>query len=314
MVDAMATILVLTPNTLLDHLAVGTFTSGTTNRVDRFTPIAGGKGLNVGRVLARHGHRVISCGFAGGDSGTRLEELTQADGLESAFTRTNARTRVGFCVADPKGKTSAAIEGGFAVEPKEAGQLVLDVQARLAECQLVIGCGSVPDTTCNSLYRLVLAACAKAGVACWIDAYGPAMIEALTGGNPPTLSKPNRDEYDHDRAWLSTPELHLTDGNGSVHVRHPQGRFRIVPPTITQINPIGSGDCYIAALAHARLSGLPLPEQLRYAAAAGAANAARADVARIGPADIIALADQASVYPATDEPQHEAGFAKADRH
>lgn len=309
----MASILILTPNTLLDHLAIGTFANGSTNRVERFTPIAGGKGLNVGRVLARHGHRVVACGFAGGDSGAHLADLAAADGMEPAFTRTAARTRIGFCVTDPAGVASAAIESGFPVEPTEVAQLVRDVHARLSGCQLVIACGSVPDATCNGLYRLVLAACAQAGVTCWVDSYGPAMIEALTGGNPPALSKPNRDEYDRDRAWRSTPELHLTDGSAAVHVRHPQGRFRVVPPAVTQVNPIGSGDCYIAALAHARLTGLPLPEQLRYAAAAGAANAARADVARIGPADIAPLADRASVYPADDELAREAGSAGAAR-
>ena len=41
-------------------------------------------------------------------------------------------------------------------------------------------------------------------------------------------------------------------------------RFRVTPPRIVELNPIGSGDCYVAALAHARLRGLSLREQLRY--------------------------------------------------
>lgn len=301
----MATILVLTPNTLLDHLAVGAFAAGQVNRIERFREAAGGKGLNVGRVLARHGHRVIACGFAGGASGDRLMDLVAADGLVPAFTRTAARTRIGFCVTDAQRGTSAALEGGFPVDPAEVGHLVRDVQAQIAGCQLVIASGSVPDAACNGLYRLVLATCAQAGVPCWVDAYGPAMIEALTGGNPPALSKPNRQEYNRDRAWMNCPELHLTDGAAAIHVRHPQGRYRVVPPPVAEVNPIGSGDCYLAALAHARLAGLPLPEQLRYAAAAGAANAARADVACIGPADIAPFVDRTSVYPAEEEPPRE---------
>ena len=297
----MAAILVLTANTLLDHLALAPFTAGAINRVARFQPIAGGKGLNVGRVLARHGHRVTACGFAGGDSGRQLIELVTADGLEPAFTATAARTRIGFCVADEGGGSSAALEGGFAVEAAEVAALARQVGARLLGCDLVIVCGSVPDPVCNPLYRLVLAACAEAGVTCWMDAYGPAMHEALTGGHPPALAKPNREEYDRDRAWLACSELHLTDGGRELRVRHPEGRFRVVPPPVTEVNPIGSGDCYLAGLAHARLSGLALVDQLRYAAAAGAANAARADVARIGPADISALAERTLVVSAGDE-------------
>jgi fructose-1-phosphate kinase PfkB-like protein len=65
-------------------------------------------------------------------------------------------------------------------------------------------------------------------------------------------------------------------------------------------NPVGSGDCYLAALAHARLTGMALTDQLRYAAAAGAANAARIDIARIAPADIRALVDDVQILPATE--------------
>jgi len=45
-------------------------------------------------------------------------------------------------------------------------------------------------------------------------------------------------------------------------------------------------------------SGFDLPAQLAYAAAAGAANAARADVARIGPEDIRPLVGAVTVAPA----------------
>lgn len=294
----MATVLVITPNTLLDHLAEAAFARSKVNRLRRFQAVPGGKGLNVGRVLVRHGHRVIACGFAGGSSGDDFVDLVRADGQEPAFTRTAARTRIGFAVTDPDGTTTAALEGGFAVTTAEMEALVQDVAQRLVGVDLVIGCGSVPDATCEPLWRLVLEVCAQAKVTCWVDSYGPAMHEALASAHPPAVAKPNREEYQQERAWLSCPELHLTDGSGGLKVRHPKGRFRVTPPRIAERNPIGSGDSYLAGLAHARLSGFLLSEQLRYAAAAGAANAARADVARIGPEDIAPLLDRVTVGPA----------------
>ena len=102
------------------------------------------------------------------------------------------------------------------------------------------------------------------------------------------------------RRWLPARELHLSDGANEIKVRHPEGRFRVIPPTVEARNPVGSGDCYLAALAHARLTGMPLEEQLRYAAAAGAANAARIDIARISPADIRALVDDVQILPAAN--------------
>jgi fructose-1-phosphate kinase PfkB-like protein len=286
----MARILTLTANPLLDHLASAFITPGAVNRVERFVPVAGGKGLNMGRVLARHGHQVIATGFAGGATGAGLIDLIAADGMEPAFVTTAARTRIGFLASDPeRGTTTAALENGFLVTPSELGMLLQRLRALLSGIDLVLVGGSVPDATCTSLYRQVLDLCTAAHVPCWVDAYGEAMDEALAGAHPPVLVKPNRQEYGRGRKWLPSQELHLTDGGAEIRVRHPSGRFRVIPPKVTESNPIGSGDCYLAGLAHARLTGMSYEQQLRYAAAAGAANAARGDVARISPAEIQAL-------------------------
>ncbi|MBA3936936.1 MAG: hypothetical protein H0X38_05710 [Planctomycetes bacterium] len=294
----MATVLTITANPLLDHLTEARLELGKVTRVARFTPLAGGKGLNVARVLARHGHRVLAAGFAGGPGGALIADLIAADGVEPCLTATAARTRIGFQASAPQRGTTALLEDGVPISAEECGALLRQVRSLLTGTALVVVGGSVPDaSTCSGLYRQILDACATAGVPCWVDAYGPAMDEALAGAHPPLLAKPNRQEYGKGRKWLACRELHLTDGGAEVKVRHPDGRYRVIPPTVVELNPVGSGDCYIAGLAHARLNGAALPDQLRYAAAAGAANAARADVARIGPQDIEPLLDGVELIP-----------------
>ena len=294
----MATVVTITPNTLLDHLARTRIAPGVVNRVAQVEPLAGGKGLNVGRVLAAHGHRVRATGFVGQDAQTAFAALVAADGQEPEFIAVAARQRIGFLAVDAtRGETTSLLESGFAVAPAEVGRLLDRVRGLIQGADLVIAAGSVPDPAVDGLYRLVLDACHHANVPCWIDAYGPAMDRALAGAHPPQLAKPNAAEYGpepHTR-WNACRELHRTDGGGTVRVRHPDGRCRVTPPVVTEVNPVGSGDCYLAGLAHARLAGLPLADQLAYAAAAGAANAARADVARIGPADIAPLIGAAQV-------------------
>ncbi len=293
----MATILTLTANTLLDHAGEGVPEPNRTTRVVELAPVAGGKGLNVGRVLARHGHRVLCAGFSGGATGAQLCELVAADGMEPVFTPTAARTRVGFYLVGAAG-TSAVLEGGFTVTPSEVGALVARVRSLLDGVELVVIGGSVPHNAANGLYRMVLDRCAEADVPCWVDSYGEAMDEALGGAHPPALVKPNKQEYGRSRKWLSATEMHITDAGAEVRVRSPAGRFRLVPPKVRELNPVGSGDCYLAALAHARLTGMAPIDQLKYAVAAGAANASRADVARIAPSDILALVDRVEVEPA----------------
>ncbi len=283
----MSTVVTVTANTLVDHLAVGEMTPGGVARVGRFTPIPGGKGLNVSRVLANHGHRVVACGFAGGDTGRMLADLVAADGVEPVFTATGSRTRIGFQVQGARGAT-VVVEDGFPVSASECGQLLARVRAQLDGADLVICGGSVPDASAHALYRQIADACAHRGVPCWIDAYGPAMEAALAGAHPPALAKPNQQEYAglEARRWLGCRELHVSDGPRPLRVLHPEGRFRVRPPAIAEVNPVGSGDCYLAALAHARLSGWGIEDQLRYAAAAGAVNAARPGIADLRPEDI----------------------------
>ncbi len=296
----MARIVTITANPLLDQLAHVAIEPGKSVRVPAIGFVAGGKGINVARVLARHGHEVSALGFAGGVTGTLYTELVEADGIEADFTATRARLRIGWIAVDPdRGGSTAVLEGGFAVRAGESAELLRRLRHRLSDADLVLASGSVPDPSCNELYRLIATACHRAGVPFWLDAYGEAMERALDGPHPPSLVKPNRQEYGRGgRSWAQPAELHLSDGAAEVRVRTPGGRFRVVPPPVREVNPVGSGDCYLAALAHARLGGADLPAQLRYAAAAGAANAARADIARIGPEDITALESAVQVVPA----------------
>jgi tagatose 6-phosphate kinase len=283
----MATILTITANPLVDHVTSGRIATNQVNRIGHFRALAGGKGLNVGRVLARHGHHVIATGFAGGPLGELLTTLTAADGMEPAFVPTAARTRIGFMAIDhDKGDCTSVLEHGSPVSATELGAFMQKLRALLSGINLVIIGGSVPHDTCNNMYRQVLDLCAREKITCWVDAYGPAMEEALSGINPPLLAKPNKQEYGKSRSWLACRELHLTDGPHDIKIRHPEGRFRIKPPKIKASSSIGSGDCYVAALAHARLSGWPLEEQFAYAAAAGTANAVHGNIAHISPTDI----------------------------
>jgi fructose-1-phosphate kinase PfkB-like protein len=292
----MATVLTLTANTLLDGLATGPALRGRVNRVDRFNWVAGGKGINVGRVLARFGHRVVAAGFAGGWSGAELTSIVAADGMEPLLVETHARTRIGFQL-DGASDPIAFVENGFAVTPDELSRLVSCVRTRLGEVDLVLISGSVPDPSCESLYVEVLGACARCSVPCWIDSYGPALARALACNDMPALAKANREEFGSGHGWDRCPETHLTDGPRDIRVRISTTRWIVRPPLVSEKSAIGSGDCYFAALAHGRLTGLADEVALKWAAAAGAANAALGAAAHVGPDDIAPWVDSVLVIP-----------------
>lgn len=290
-------VLVINPNPLLNLVYPGAFIPGAVNRVPAMAMHAEGKGVNVARVLARHGRRVALVGFAGGHSGAWLRELIREEGIADACVDTAAPVRVGFMAssADDRHPTTV-FPAGFPVTEGECRALLDQVARRLDAVRLVIASGSVPAPSADDVYAGVLDLCLSRDVPCWLDAYGTAMERALLGSAPPDLCKPNREEFAHNPHWHRAGELHITDGAGPIEIESgTEGRWRVVPPEIRQVNPIGSGDCYVAGLAHGWLAGMRMEERLRYAAAAGASNALRQDVAMIGPDDIVPLLNRVSV-------------------
>jgi 1-phosphofructokinase family hexose kinase len=290
-------VLVINANPLLNLVHTGDYMPGAVNRVPSLTMAAEGKGVNVARVLARHGHSVALAGFAGGHSGAWLRDLVRAEGIRDAWVETAAPLRVGFMASGRDAEHPTTVfPNGFPVTAAECRALLDRIDALAGSVRLVIASGSVPDPAANDLYLDILALCRRRAVPCWLDAHGAAMGRALAGPVAPALSKPNREEYAAGFSWERAEELHVTDGCAAVEVASRSGgHWRVLPPAIRQVNPIGCGDCYLAGLAHGWLRGLALEERLRYAAAAGAANALRQDVAMIGAGEVAPLVDEVRV-------------------
>lgn len=281
----MARVLTVTANPLLDFLSREALQPGRVTRSAGFTPMAAGKGINVARVLHRHGHQVQAAFLAGGQTGAMLGELIAADGIDPLLVPIAARTRVGFiCAASQERPQGALLEGGFHVDDSEATSFAQVISDRIDACDLLIISGSLPDPSVAGCYAQLCDRAQQSGVPCWVDSYGPGMAAALEAAAPPLLAKPNRQEYSEALAWDRCRELHISDGGARLQVHYGDERYMVIPPSLEEVNPVGSGDCYVAGLAHARLQGWEYTRQLDYAVACGAANAARWDVAQIDPA------------------------------
>lgn len=290
-------VLAINANPLLNLVYPGEFKPHDINRIEATTMTAEGKGVNVARFLARHGYSVLLTGFAGGRSGDWLRDLIEAEGINDALVETAAPLRVGF-MASGRADThpTTVFPGGFPVTSVECRRLLDRVDALLGSVRLVIASGSVPDPAANHLYADLLALCAHHRVPCWLDAYGVAMSQALAGDAPPQLAKPNLQELAQSSLWERVEELHVTDGANPVEIAsRTEGHWRVHPPIIRQVNPVGSGDCYVAGLAHGWLSGMAMEKRLSYAAAAGSVNALRQDVAAFAPVEVEPWLDQVRI-------------------
>ncbi|MEO6809341.1 MAG: PfkB family carbohydrate kinase [Isosphaeraceae bacterium] len=267
--------------------------------------VVGGKGNNVARALTRLGRQARPVTFLGGPLGDHCADLLRVDdGLDPLITPTAAPTRTILTVrTDGQGEPTAFFDPDPAVTPSEADALLHRVEGALTEggVEAVTLSGSSPSPATDGLYSDLIALARAHKVPVFMDTYGPPL--EMIWGFWPDLVQLNRREA---AAHLRNPDpseadlfdlLHhwtrqgvrlalVTDGPHAVLAQTRGQRYRIVPPRIEAVNPIGSGDCLLAGLTDAMLANRPLEDQLRHGVACASANARVWDAGALDPAEV----------------------------
>ncbi|MCD2441765.1 hexose kinase [Agromyces sp. SYSU K20354] len=187
-------ILTVTPNPAEDLTwHVDRLRPGDTHRVDAGASRAGGKGINVARVLAAEGHDVLALSTAGGATGAGLAEDLERSGLRHVLVPVAGETRRSIAIVDEaSGDTSIFNERGADLSPVEAADLLAEA-ARLGRAAAVaVISGSLPPGLEPDAVAALVAELIAAGVAVVVDTSGPGLLAAARAGA--TVLKPNRDE------------------------------------------------------------------------------------------------------------------------
>jgi tagatose 6-phosphate kinase len=263
---------------------VDTLLPGSTHRVYRPEGRAGGKGINVARILIRMGRPALATGVLLGDTGRAVRDDLGQAGVPAAFADggNRGRTRTTVTVVD-----AASGEATVFSEPgPEAGEVewpgirdhLLPLIARSA---IVVLSGSLPPALPVDAYAELIESAHAHDVRTILDSDGPALTAALAAR--PDIVKPNRDELARATGTSdlrSGAQALLDAGARAVVVSSgPEGMMAVSragslfarPPVLTAVNPTGAGDAAVAALAAAMLADASWPEMLRTAAAWSAA-------------------------------------------
>lgn len=278
---------------------------------------AGGKGINVARVLRGLGDPVTVTGFVGGHSGRLIADELLALGARPQFVSAPGESRSCINIVDPlSGRCTRVDEWGPELDESHVEGLRRRWAELLPECELAIISGSAPPGAPASLYRDLALAAHRAQRPVVLDAHDEPLALALEAG--PDVIKPNQEELEAlaGRELGTVQEivsaaLSLTArGVGTVIASLAQrGAIAVTgdgecvmatPPAVEALNPVGGGDALVAGYAHAMRAGLPLDERLRWAVAAGtastltlgAAACGRDEVERLLPGVIISRLDR----------------------
>lgn len=260
------------------------------NRVRAVHRRAGGKGINVARVLAACGQDVLVTGLAGGTTGDAIRADLRAADLPTALTPIAADSRTTLVVsdtraADPPGVRAALFnEPGPEVTATELQRFLDDFTARVAQADAVVISGSLPRGVPADIYASLAALARKQGVPAIVDADGEPLRHAPEGR--PAIVKPNAEELARAVPGGTPTEgaralrdrgaeaVVVSMGAGGLLAVTEEGEFRARMPYTVEGNPTGAGDALVAGLALGLVGRTPWPERLRRAAALGAAAVA----------------------------------------
>ena len=273
----------VTLNLALDvTYTVGEVTWHAANRVTAVSERAGGKGVNVARVLAAVGHPAVVCGLAGGPTGDAITAELAAAGMPTALTSIAGSNRRTVAVVDSTaGDATGFWEPGPTVTDDEWHDFLDAYETVLADAAAVVLAGSLPPGLPADAYRELCRRAAEAGVPAILDADGDALRAGLAGR--PAMIKPNRDELARvagggDRVAAAdglraagADSVVVSGGADGMLAVTPEGVWRAAPPERVAGNPTGTGDAAVAALTAGLVDGKPWPERLADAVALSAA-------------------------------------------
>jgi tagatose 6-phosphate kinase len=261
-------------------------TVGDVNRARATHACASGKVLNVAAAVHNLGAAASLWCPVGGATGRQIAADFRKLGIPSRWLDVATPTRVCTTLLDAStGATTELVENAGALTAAELDRYLGELPELAARSTLVVLTGSLPERTPAGYYRRLMQTADRPVI---LDIRGQDLLDCLP--LKPLLVKPNRDELGwtvgrtlsteseilaamHELRSHGTQWVVVSQGAGSLLASGPDGDFRVLPPRVKAVNPIGCGDSLAAGIAVGVSEGLPMIDAIRLGVAAAVENA-----------------------------------------
>jgi fructose-1-phosphate kinase PfkB-like protein len=252
---------------------------GGVNRATDSRGLAGGKGMNAAKILARAGHDVSLLQVLAGTNGDRMLDACTERGIFSLHVFCEGENRAAITVLHD-GTATEIIEpfsvgdsarnpsGGSALEES----LLESIPENVAYDALII-CGTLPEGMDPGFYENLVGR-----VSCKILIWDSVVGLSEKVARRVTWLKVNAEEHRTLAPLLekygAAPSLLVTDGPGKARVSDSDASGTIILPTLENVvSPIGAGDTVTAMLADGLLTeGLSIRDAITRALACAMAS------------------------------------------
>lgn len=293
-------IVTLTANPSVDRtVEVARLRRGTVIRARASRIDAGGKGVNVARALAAHGHKAKAVLPSGGAEGAQLEALLAGTSIELLTVPITGAIRANITVVEADGTTTKLNEPGPVLSRAELDALAATLAEAASPADWVVLCGSLSPGTPAGWYASLIGQIGHLGFQVAIDSSGPPLAKAVAAG--PHLVKPNREELAEltgrsietladvvsaasTLTARGVPAVLTSLGPAGAVLTQPDANWHASAPATEPRSTVGAGDALLAGFLAAGGDG---PAALAEAVAWGSAAAALPGSGMPGPHDIV---------------------------
>ncbi len=286
-------VITVTLNPAIDKtVKLSHFKTGSVNRIKEVRKDAGGKGINVSKVVAELGGKTEAMGFLAGSSGQFIVNSLDKLDIEHSFTWINGETRTNLKMIDISIEEETEInEPGCRVSSDNLNQLKKRLLIEVKDSQFVVLTGSLPQGVSQNIYAELITEVKNKGGKVVLDTSGQPFIEGVKA--KPYLVKPNIHELEKivnrsleriDEVIRAGEEIRQRGveivivslgSEGSIAISK-SGVLRVTPPKMEVESTVGAGDTLVGALTLKLSQGINLKEAICFATAASANSVTKA--------------------------------------
>lgn len=276
-----------------------------TNRILKEEKYAGGKGIDVSRVLFNFGVPNVALGFVGGFAGLEIEGLLINEGVNFDFIRISEETRTNIIINTNNNQIIISAKGPN-TPPFELTKLMEKLN-NLDNPSYVVISGSLPEGLKPAVYAKIIDMAKSKSATVVLDTDGDVLKFNIS--HKPDIIKPNKHELSRvvgrdiktiEDAVIAAKEINRMGvrivlvslgKDGMVYVSQ-NAIIHATPPAVKVVNTIGAGDSAVAGFIYAKHMGLSDEEALKYAVATGTATTLKPGTALATLEDAVVIKEQ----------------------
>ena len=287
----------VTLNPSIDHVVeMNELQEGIVNKVNIENFYAGGKGINVSKILKEHGVENIALGFISGFTGEFIKNNLEQCGIKNDFINVlNGYSRINMKIKTNENETE--INGlGPSISSSNIKDLFNQLE-KLSSNDILVLAGSIPPSLSDNFYEEIMKQLSTKNVKIIVDARNNLLLNVLK--YRPFLIKPNH----HEISEIFKKEIKTIDelifhgnklkemgaqnvlismgGDGAILITESNEIYRSNIPKGTLKNSVGSGDSMVGGFITGYLKTNDYKEALKLGAASGSATAYSDDLAKI---------------------------------